>query len=235
MRPLKLSQLGFAWPGQARLLAIDCLTLEAGESVLLKGPSGCGKSTLLQLLSGVCSPDQGAIEIFGHNLSQLSASRRDQVRADHLGFIFQQFNLLPFLTVLENVKLGCKFSKRRKQRAEHAHGSVEQSAQALLAALDLPPALYQRQAYSLSIGQQQRVAAARALIGAPELIIADEPTSALDTASRDAFLALLLSQCHASKAAVLMVSHDPSLARLFDRDLSLAELNQATFKEALRC
>jgi putative ABC transport system ATP-binding protein len=226
---IQLSNLGFAWPGQPELLDIDAFTLQRGESLFLKGPSGSGKTTLLGLLGGVQKPDRGRIELLGQDLSQLSAGARDRFRVDHTGYVFQQFNLLPFLSVRENVELPCHFSKLRTSRAVQRHGSVAEATRALLAHLGLQQAeLLQRRAGELSIGQQQRVAAARALIGQPELVIADEPTSALDTDAREAFLELLFAECRAAGSSLLFVSHDQSLAHLFDRSLSLAELNKAT-------
>lgn len=230
MNPLiELSELGFAWPGQPELLDIPAFRLQSGESLFLKGPSGSGKTTLLGLLGGVQKPARGSIRLLGADLSQMSAGARDHFRVDHTGYIFQQFNLLPFLSVRENVELPCHFSKLRSQRAQQRHGSVAQAATALLAHLGLQdPQLLSRRADALSIGQQQRVAAARALIGQPELVIADEPTSALDTDAREAFLQLLFAECRDAGSSLLFVSHDQSLAPLFDRSLSLAELNRAT-------
>jgi len=226
---ISLSNLGFAWPGHAELLDIPGFTLERGESLFLKGPSGSGKTTLLGLLGGVQKPNRGCIQLLGQDLSTLSAGARDRFRVDHTGYIFQQFNLLPFLSVRENVELPCHFSKLRAGRAIQRYGSVDGAAAALLAHLGLQDAgLLQRRADELSIGQQQRVAAARALIGQPELVIADEPTSALDADAREAFLELLFAECRAAGSSLLFVSHDQSLAHLFDRSLSLAELNRAT-------
>ncbi|MVW76967.1 ABC transporter ATP-binding protein [Pseudomonas xionganensis] len=226
---IELSNLGFAWPSQDELLDIPAFHLQRGECVFLKGPSGSGKTTLLGLLGGVQKPQRGSIQVLGQELSRLSAGARDRFRVDHTGYIFQQFNLLPFLSVRENVELPCHFSSLRAQRARQRHGSVGQAAAALLAHLGLgQPGLLQRRADELSIGQQQRVAAARALIGQPELVIADEPTSALDADAREAFLQLLFGECREAGSSLLFVSHDQSLARLFDRSLSLAELNQAT-------
>ncbi|MNQ30501.1 putative ABC transporter ATP-binding protein [compost metagenome] len=225
---ISLSNLGFAWPGQAQLLDIPSFTLERGESLFLKGPSGSGKTTLLGLLGGVQTPGRGSIRLLDQELSTLSASARDRFRVDHTGYIFQQFNLLPFLSVRENVELPCHFSRLRASRAIQRHGSIDQAAATLLAHLGLKePRLLERRADELSIGQQQRVAAARALIGQPELVIADEPTSALDFDAREAFLQLLFAECREAGASLLFVSHDQSLARLFDRSLSLAELNRA--------
>ena len=225
---IDLQDLRFAWPKQAVLLDIDAFRLEPGQSLFLKGPSGSGKTTLLGLLGGVHLAQSGSIRLLGHDLSTLSASARDRFRVDHSGFIFQQFNLLPFLSVLDNILLPCQFSKLRKQRAIQRHGSILSAAQTLLSHLGLPPELHQQLAGELSIGQQQRVAAARALIGQPKLVIADEPTSALDADSREAFLQLLFAECKAAGASLLFVSHDQSLAKLFDRSIDLTQLNRAS-------
>jgi putative ABC transport system ATP-binding protein len=225
---IDLRDLVFAWPGQAPLLDIPALRLERGEALFLKGPSGSGKTTLLGLLGGVNRPGQGSIRLLGQDLASLGQGERDRFRVDHTGYIFQQFNLLPFLSVRENVELPCRFSKTRAARASQRHGSIDQAAVQLLAHLGLnDPELLARRAGSLSIGQQQRVAAARALIGQPELVIADEPTSALDADTRETFIRLLFDECRAAGASLLFVSHDQSLAPLFDRHLSLADLNRA--------
>lgn len=225
---LNLEQLGFAWPQQAELLSIQQLRLDADEHVFLKGPSGSGKTTLLGLIAGVNQAQRGKVELLGQDLGRMRAAQRDRYRVDHSGYIFQQFNLLPFLSVLDNVCLPCRFSSIRRQRAQAKFASVKQAAEQLLTQLGLAPALFAQRADSLSIGQQQRVACARALIGEPELVIADEPTSALDADSREAFLSLLFQQCRSSGASLLFVSHEQSLAPLFDRSLNLAELNQAS-------
>jgi putative ABC transport system ATP-binding protein len=225
---IELRDLHFAWPRQPALLDIPAFRLEAGETLFLKGPSGSGKTTLLGLLGGVQKPVSGSVQVLGQELDQMSQGRRDRFRVDHTGYIFQQFNLLPFLSVRENVELPCHFSRQRAERARQRHGSVDQAAATLLAHLGLTdPALLQRRADTLSIGQQQRVAAARALIGQPELVIADEPTSALDYDAREAFIRLLFAECREAGSSLLFVSHDQSLAPLFDRSLSLAELNRA--------
>ena len=231
---LQVSDLQFAWPGQPLLLDIPAFSLETGERLFLKGPSGSGKTTLLGLLGGVHQPQQGAISLLGQSLRQLSSLRRDRFRADHTGYLFQQFNLLPYLSVLDNVTLPCRFSALRRERALRQQPTLDTAAEHLLRELGLSDAtLHQRSAGALSIGQQQRVAAARALIGSPELVIADEPTSALDADSRDAFLKLLFDECEQMGSSLLFVSHDTSLATRFDRALSLAELNRASKPETL--
>lgn len=224
---LELVDLGFAWPGQPELLDIPSFSLGRGECVFLRGPSGSGKTTLLGLLSGVQTPQRGRVQLLGKDLAKLSSRARDRFRVDHTGYVFQQFNLLPFLSVRENVLLPCQFSRLRAERACQRHGNLGHAAYSLLMQLKLPEALHDRRADTLSIGQQQRVAAARALIGQPELVIADEPTSALDADTRGAFIKLLFAECHAAGASLLFVSHDQSLAPAFDRTLSLAELNRA--------
>ena len=223
---LRIHGLRHAWPGgDGDLLAIDDLHIAAGRTVFLHGPSGCGKSTLLGLLAGVLLARQGSVALLGEEWSKLPSGRRDARRADHVGVIFQQFNLLPYLSVLDNVLLPCRFSARRAARAA---GSPVEAAQSLLQRMALPAALWPRRADALSVGQQQRVAAARALIGGPDLVIADEPTSALDAALRDDFMSLLLSECAAAGSTLVFVSHDPRLAERFDERLSLPALNRAT-------
>ena len=225
---IELSDLSFSWPGHPVLLDIPAFRLEPGETLFLKGPSGSGKTTLLGLLGGVQKANSGTIRLLGQELGELGSGARDRFRVDHTGYIFQQFNLLPFLSVRENVELPCHFSRLRASRAVQRHGSVDNAAQTLLTHLGLKdPALLERRADSLSIGQQQRVAAARALIGQPELVIADEPTSALDADAREAFIQLLFAECREAGTSLLFVSHDQSLAPLFDRNLSLSELNRA--------
>ena len=224
---IQLDQIRFAWPKRPTLLDIERFTLQPGERVFLKGPSGSGKTTLLGLLGGVQLPASGRIQLLGEDLARMSGSRRDRFRADHSGYIFQMFNLLPYLSVLENIALPCHFSALRRRRASQRHGSVEAAAQHLLAHLGLHRGLQRQPVSELSIGQQQRVAAARALIGSPELVIADEPTSALDADTREAFLKLLFVECEAAGSSLLFVSHDAALESLFDRSLSLGELNRA--------
>lgn len=222
-----IEQLRFAWPRQPLLLDIAQLRIGAGERVFLEGASGSGKSTLLGLLGGVLVPQSGRLDVLGQPLPALAASARDRFRADHVGFLFQQFNLVPYLGLVENVTLGCRFSKRRRARLGDAHAIVAE-AERLLVALGLNvTALRARPVTELSVGQQQRVAAARALIGAPELVIADEPTSALDARARAAFVELLFAECARAGSALVFVSHDPALAPLFPRSLQLARINRA--------
>ena len=222
---IRLERLQFSWRGGARLLDIDRFVVARGERVFLQGASGSGKSTLLGLLGGVLLPQSGCVAVLGSDLSSLGGAQRDRFRADHIGFVFQQFNLLPFLSVLENVLLPLRFSARRRH-AVLRRGEAIAEADRLLRALDLDPARHAHKPVgALSVGQQQRVAAARALIGDPELLIADEPTSALDADARGAFLHLLFDECRRAGATVVFVSHDRGLAPMFDRSLRLADIN----------
>lgn len=225
MPVLQLDAIRFGWGDQV-LLDIPWLTLAAGERVFLHGPSGSGKSTLLNLLAGTLAPQAGRIVLGGEDLTALPARKRDRARSDHLGFVFQQFNLLPFLSVRENVLLPCRFSRRRHARALAADGSLEAAAARLLGALGLSGDLLARRADTLSVGQQQRVAAARALVGEPEVVMADEPTSALDADAREDFMRLLFAECARTHAALLFVSHDRGLEAGFERVLGLPALNR---------
>jgi putative ABC transport system ATP-binding protein len=232
MNPIiSLHQLHFRWQLQGPLiLAIDALEVAAGERLFVEGPSGSGKSTLLGLLAGVNQPQQGRIEVLGQRLDQLGSAARDRFRADHIGYLFQLFNLIPYLGILDNVTLPARFSRLRRERALARSPSLVAEAQRLLGHLDLdlgPAELRRRPVSALSIGQQQRVAAARALFGSPELLIADEPTSSLDADRRRAFLELLFAECAEGGSTLIFVSHDASLEGLFDRTLRLPEMNRA--------
>lgn len=224
---LRITDLRYAWPGQPELLAIPRFELQPGEQLFLYGPSGSGKSTLLNLVAGTLVARHGQVELAGRDLAALPAGARDRWRADHVGIVFQQFNLLPFLPMIDNVLLPCRFSARRRERALGRDPGLVDAARRLLAQLGLDqPGLLQRPVGELSVGQQQRVAAARALIGAPELVVADEPTSALDADARDDFLRLLFAECGAAGAALLYVSHDHSLRPRFARSEDLLALNR---------
>ncbi|MFT3815839.1 MAG: ABC transporter ATP-binding protein [Acidovorax sp.] len=229
---LALQDLRFGWPGSAQAcLDIAEFHVAAGETVFLHGPSGCGKSTLLSLMAGVLLPRVGDVALLGTHWGALRPSARDRYRVDHLGYIFQQFNLLPYLTALDNVLLPCRFSARRRDAAVRHAGSPAAAAEHWLKGMGLDAATWQRPANALSVGQQQRVAAARALIGQPELVIADEPTSALDEDRREVFLDLLLSACAAAGTALVLVSHDRRIAGRFARQVSLPEINRAAHHE----
>ncbi len=225
---LAFEGLKFRWPGApADTLDLPALRLGIGERLLLRGESGCGKSTLLSLAAGVLLPRVGQVRLLGTDWRTLRPGRRDRRRVDHVGYIFQQFNLLPYLSVIDNVLLPCRFSRRRAAQARQTGGSSRAAAQTLLEDLGLGRALWGRQASDLSVGQQQRVAAARALVGRPELVIADEPTSALDERHRDGFMSVLMAQCARDGSALLFVSHDPRLAAHFERVVELPGIDHA--------
>jgi len=233
MTIISLKGVKFRWqPGQPLTLDIEAFEVEGGERLFLHGASGSGKSTLLNILAGVLLPESGTVQCLGREIDGLSNHERDRFRADHVGMIFQQFNLVPYLSVLENVLLPCHFSARRRDNAG-AGGSAAKDARQLLDHLGLAGKIGARAVTRLSVGQQQRVAVARALIGKPELIIADEPTSALDADRRGRFLDLLLGKCEALGSTLLYVSHDLSLMNHFSRRVSMSELNRAPQEEAV--
>ena len=224
---IAISGLRFGYGSGDDILAISELNVRPSQRVFVFGPSGCGKSTLLALVGGVLVAREGVVAILGENLSGMKSAARDRIRADHVGFIFQQFNLVPYLSVVENASLPCRYSRRRLKRAVDADGSVEKSASRLLSALGIGEELRSRKTTDLSVGQQQRVAAARALIGRPELVIADEPTSSLDADRRREFINLLLSEAGRADSTVIFVSHDASLATHFDVAIDLGLSNAA--------
>ncbi|MES2306978.1 MAG: ATP-binding cassette domain-containing protein [Gemmatimonadota bacterium] len=216
--------LGFAYRAGREVLRLDPFVVARGERIFLHGPSGSGKTTLLGLLAGVLAPSSGRVEILGQDLAALPPSQRDAFRGVHLGYLFQLFNLIPWLTVMENITLPCKLHPARQARL--AGDRPETAALRLAERLEIAPFLTTA-VTELSVGQQQRVAAARALIGSPELVIADEPTSALDTDLRDRFLELLFEQVNEAGATLLFVSHDLALGARFDRICSLPAMNHA--------
>ncbi|WP_255462558.1 ABC transporter ATP-binding protein [Granulicella sp. WH15] len=226
-----LQQVRFSYTRQQPILRIDELCISSGHRCFLHGPSGSGKTTLLSLISGVLKPQQGSIRILGQELTQLSAAARDTLRGSQIGYIFQGFNLIPYLSVEENIALPCKLHPERRARITAETLSAEVTR--LASRLDIHTHLSAPVAH-LSVGQQQRVAIARAIIGSPALVIADEPTSALDTDRREDFLSLLTEVTGEAKArgnpemTLLFVSHDRSLATRFDSILSLPEINQET-------
>lgn len=226
MNAVEISSLKFKWKStDGWCLDVNDLKISIGQKVFLYGPSGSGKTTLLDLLTGIHIQEEGLINILGQAIRTLSSRKRDQFRSDHIGFIFQQFNLLPYLNLVDNVLLPCYFSKSRQQKALQ-NGSLKQNAQTLLSSLGIDESLHGRLASQISVGQQQRVAIARALIGSPEIIIADEPTSSLDKDSRDEFIKILLKQVEKSNSTIVFVSHDTGLEKYFDKSISINELQK---------
>lgn len=221
---LQLDDVTYRWPGRTSFgLHVPNLTLTPGETVLLLGESGSGKSTVLSLICGTIIPQLGSVSIAGQNIAMLSAGRRDRFRAEQIGLIFQQFNLLPYASVRDNILLPLKFAPDRRSRVT----DLNAEAKRLCGALGLPDNVMTVQAGALSVGQQQRVAAARALIGTPPLIIADEPTSSLDAATQATFLELLFAQSRGHGTTLLMVSHDARLSSQFDRVIHMSDIAQS--------
>jgi len=214
---IHLKGLTHAWPRQAPLFEIDELTVQQGQHLFIQGPSGCGKSTLLSLLAGVQAVQNGVCQVLGNDMAQLTSLQRDQLRGEHMGVIFQQFNLLPYLDVKANVLLPTQLFPSRLKASVAVWGSAIQQAKSLSQALGLGERLWHQPIHQLSVGQQQRVAAVRALMGAPELVIADEPTSALDDARQLEFLDLLLQTAEKQHTTVILVSHNARLANRFDQ------------------
>lgn len=222
---VELEKLRFAYGAGPNVLAIDALQIARGETVFLHGSSGSGKTTLLGLLAGVLRATSGSVKVLGTDFTTMSSGARDSFRARHLGYVFQMFNLIPYLSVQENILLPCRLDASRRARVGAV--SLADAAAEMAEQLDIAAYLH-TPVTQLSVGQQQRVAAARALIGHPEVVIADEPTSALDTDRREQFLKLLFASCDKAGATLIFVSHDLSLQSLFSRTVSLSTINTAT-------
>ena len=222
---VELERLRFAYGAGANVLAIEALRIARGETVFLHGSSGSGKTTLLGLLAGVLRATSGSVKVLGSDFTTMSSGARDSFRAKHLGYVFQMFNLIPYLSVQENILLPCRLDASRRQRVGAV--SLPDAAAEMAEQLDIAAYLH-KPVTELSVGQQQRVAAARALIGHPEVVIADEPTSALDTDRREQFLKLLFASCDKAGATLVFVSHDLSLQSLFSRTVSLSSINTAS-------
>lgn len=223
MSIIEVKNLKFSYPNSSKLtLDIPAFVLEKGSKVFLFGPSGSGKTTFLETLAGVLQPKSGQVQICGQNLEKLTTAQRDRFRGEHIGYIFQSFNLIPYLNVLENILLPLELNPERKKHLKN--NSIHEEAKSLCTELGISE-LIDKSVTELSVGQQQRVAAARAIIGNPELILADEPTSALDYDHREKFIQLLFDVCSKHQITVLFVSHDRSLQGLFDKSISLGEIN----------
>lgn len=218
---IRLDSLRFYWSKVADFkIYIPKLEIGRGEKVLLLGESGSGKTTLLSLICGFLSPISGDIFLNEQKLNDLKANKKDQFRSDNIGIIFQQFNLLPYANVIDNITLPLYFSKNRDSRVTNHR----EAALNLCRSLQLSESTIVMQANKLSVGQQQRVAVARALIGNPSLIIADEPTSSLDASTQKKFLDLMFSQIEEHKSTLLMVSHDASISNYFDRTINIKDI-----------
>jgi len=200
-------------------LNIKKFILKKSDSILIYGESGAGKSTFLNLLSGTLNPQEGSINILGTNIAETSSSIKDKIRGDHFGIVFQTFNLLPYITVKNNILLGKAYSNRKQSISNN------DEVKTLMDNLSLNyKELIDRKAYELSIGQQQRVAVARALIGKPEIIIADEPTSALDKDNQNEFINLLFKSLDENEQGLIMVSHDQKVSNKFKTVKNITEI-----------
>ncbi|MFK8048624.1 MAG: ABC transporter ATP-binding protein [Halioglobus sp.] len=204
---------------QTPTLKIPNWQVESGQQVFVHGPSGCGKSTLLNLISGLLECLEGEITVVGERLDLMSRIQRDRFRANHIGYVFQRFNLIPYLNAIENIELARSFSGDRRATA----GATE----SLLETLNVEHAAWERPTAQLSMGQQQRVAIARALVNQPDILIADEPTSSLDQNNRDNFLSVLMPLVAEHKITLLFVSHDMTLAQHFNHVQALSDINEA--------
>ncbi len=219
MNAIEIRNLKFSYHPHP-ILDISSLEVKVGEIVFLYGPSGSGKSTLLELIAGVLKSQSGELNVCEQDLAKMSLADLDHFRAENVGYIFQSFNLIPYLSVLENIELPFLFQKKEVDQTELAK---------LIKNLGLEP-FVNRPVSQLSVGQQQRVAVARALIKKPKIILADEPTSALDYNHRENFLKILFELCRAHKTTVLFVSHDLTIEKLFDRSISLIKVNHVKFE-----
>jgi putative ABC transport system ATP-binding protein len=221
---VQIENLVFSYRPPKLVLKIDELAIRRGEKVFLYGPSGSGKTTFLGILAGVLQADAGSVKILGRDLTKISGPARDALRGAHIGYIFQMFNLIPYLNVLENIILPCRVSKERGQRLNGV--PLTNAAKEMAERLGIGSIILEK-VTDLSVGQQQRVAAGRALLGSPELIIADEPTSSLDEDHRQNFLDLLFTQSREIDSTLIFVSHDRRMMPHFDRAISLPEINGA--------
>ncbi len=202
------------------LIDISSWSVDRGERIFVHGPSGAGKSTLLNLVSGLLSCSEGEISVLGERLDQLNSRQRDRFRANHLGYVFQRFNLVPYLSAIENIDLARSFLTRKDRLSNKLKASE------LLDSLDLTSDDWRRPVSRLSTGQQQRVAIARALINTPEILIADEPTSSLDQQNRENFMSMLMQLVESKDMTLLFVSHDMSLTQYFTRVQALNDFSK---------
>lgn len=218
---IHLKNLQYHYPESpdSSVLDIPSWDVTSQEQVFVHGPSGCGKSTLLNLLCGMLAPTVGEVSVLGSRLDQMDSRQRDKFRANHIGYVFQQFNLIPYLSAVENVQLATYFGNGSRSNIH------QDEIETLLATLQITPDDWHKPTRTLSIGQQQRVAIARALINKPELLIADEPTSSLDQQNRDNFMSVLMSCVAEHHITLVFVSHDMSLSQYFNRIDALADIS----------
>lgn len=212
---LAVSDLSFCYPGSAFRLAVKSLSVRAGESLAILGPSGGGKTTLLRLMTGLLAPDRGRVSCGETDLTGLNPEHRRRFRLQNIGLIFQDFALLDYLTVEENILLPTRFSAKGSEAATAARELAER--------LEIAPH-WRRLTNRLSQGERQRVAIARALAHSPALVFADEPTASLDAGRRSLVMDLLLDYTQKNKASLVMVTHDTELMPLFPNHVRVEEL-----------
>lgn len=214
--PLHLQDLRFHYRSGEGEVTVRDLTVQPSESIALIGPSGAGKTTLLRLIAGLLEPLGGTISFAGQNLSQLSSGARREFRLQRMGVVFQDFALLDYLTVAENLVLP-------QSLAGQATPAHQTRARTLAEKLEVAR-YWDKRCGELSQGEKQRVAIARALVHEPALVLADEPTASLDGKRKVAAASLLLDDARERNAVLLMVTHDPELLPLFNRVVSLEDL-----------
>lgn len=218
---IQLNDVHFAYPEAPNtdVLNIKSWSVSDQDQVFVHGPSGGGKSTLLNLLSGMLTATTGEVNVLGERLDTMNERQRDRFRANHIGYIFQQFNLIPYIDAIDNIQLAHQFANKNPQSV------LVDEIKSLLSTFDITQTDWHKPVGKLSIGQQQRIAIARAMINKPQVLIADEPTSSLDQKNRDNFMSALMSLVSEHRITLLFVSHDMSLANYFSRTDALSEIN----------
>ena len=222
---LEINNLLFKWHNEDNfLLKIKKLSIENNNKVIMFGESGSGKSTLLNLISGILSPISGTIIIKNKKITQFTPNKKDAFRANNIGVIFQQFNILDYISPLQNILLPCFFTNFKKKNKKYFYDRAFELAHKLGLNKNI---LLQTNSNKLSVGQKQRVAILRSVINKPFLILADEPTSALDNKNKENFLDLLMTICETEKVTLLMVSHDTSLKKYFNIFINLEKISHS--------